>query len=269
MHTRSILLALLALIAPFFASCSATAKFKPTSTAIAFNRNLPPHPDCMPGALELRIFADMLDDPEFQQALGASLRAKAADMFTASARTAEEQGKKPQYIIRITQMTEDSKFDGNEEAAIYGAIFGGTGGAVAAKNNRVAGGVGGAAAGAAIGYLAFGEKKRAYHFLVNIEQMTAATGREVLDTATNSNNSTNSGSRDEDVGTVVGTGENAVVKGSSKFDVASSYFKQVGSFMISSEGGSFSSESDAIAAAKQAIVDKLPGFLTGGTRIDF
>ena len=269
MHTRSLLLALLAIAAPFFASCSSTAKFKATSTAIAFNRNLPPHPDCMPGSLELRVFADMLDDDEFKQNLGASLRAKAGDLFKASARTAEEAGKKPQYVIQITQMTEDSKFDGSEEAAIYGGLFGAGAGAVAARNNRVAGGVGGAAAGAGLSYLAFGEKQRAYHFLVKIQQMTSQTGRETLDTSNQSEGGASSASRDEDVGTVVGTGESQVVRAASKFDVADSYYKQIGSFMIACEGGAFSNEADAIAAAKQSIVDKLPGFLAGGSRIDF
>jgi len=269
MPTRITLLAFLVVLCPFFASCASTAKFKATSTAISFNRNLPAHPDCLPGSLELRVFADMLDDPEFQSSLGSSLRAKAGDMFTASGRTAEQQGKKAHYVIRITQMTENSKFDGNEEAAIYGALFGGAGGAVAARNNRIAGGVGGAAAGAGLAYLALGEKKRQYHFLVNIEQMTSAVGRDVLDSSTNTSNRAASGSKDEDVGTVVGTGENAVVRSASKFDVASNYFKQVGSFMVSAEGGAFSSEADAIASAKKAIVEKLPGFLTGGSLIDF
>lgn len=269
MKTRSVLLGLLALASSFFASCSSTAKFKATSTAISFNRDLPPHEQCLPGSLELRVFADMLEDAEFQQALGASLRAKATDTFKASAREAESQGKKPQYIIRITQMTEDSKFDGNEEAAIYAGIFGGAGGAIAARNNRLGGALGGAAAGAGLGYLLGGEKKRVYHFMIKLEQMTSAGGSDKLETLQKNTSDTQAASKDEDVGTVVGTGENAVVRSSSKFDVKSNYYKQTGAFMVSCEGGVFSNEADAIAAAKKAIVEKLPGFLTGGTRINF
>jgi len=237
------------------------------SGALTIPTELPPpkDPNVLPGGLTIRIDSPLLqEDPGFNQAFVARLRQMGGGRFQSVRGT----GKKPQYVIRITEMTKEKGFKGGEiEAVIGGALAGGLAGSAVGGRRSTAVGAG---LGAAAAYYAFGEKKDVWAFEINLEILTSESGRSRLRTGTDNRNVNRSGNRDQDTSLTTTNRKNSFNSIDTAFDVTSHTYRLSSKIVCLGKGsGLFSKLDDRKKAARTAFLNRVPAWLFGGQDVGF
>ncbi len=235
--------------------------------ALTIPTELPPpkDPNILPGGLQIKVDSPMLlEDPDFAPLFVAKLNQMGEGRF----RSVKGTGKKPQYIIRITEMTEGKGFKRAEiEAIVAGALAGNLAGRAL---HRRGAGTAGAAAGAALAYFAFGEKKNTWAFDITVEVATSESGRSRLDSSVRNRNTDTSGMGDKDVGMVSSNRKNAFNSINTTFNVKSHVYRMNSKVVCLGKGsGLFSSMAERKKAARKAFLNRVPVWLFGGQDIGF
>jgi hypothetical protein len=256
----------------FFASCSATGKFKSVGEPPMWRdtSELPAPDDGSVDPDTLRIVLQcptVEDDEEFVQGLKEAIvaKCKAGAGMGQVKLLPKGSTKKAHYEIMVYEAGEDGKFDFNEEAGIWAGV--GTGVATGILTESVGAGiVGGVGGGAAAGLL-LGEKKEVYAFAGVCRQRTSVEASKTADTKAGNATNTGGGIKDQDTGTASSNKSGRSICEKADWNLKTRSFEFPFMFHISVAGGALSNKGARDAAARETFLKKFPTFVTGGTSI--
>lgn len=239
------------------------ADFSGAGGAIQPDDDLPCAENAVPKGLRVSIDSSLMDD-EFRAQLAEQMRAAAGGRYVSMRGETRE----PQFELLITEMTNNDKFEPSTVGAIVGGLGGAAGGAAADSRWRSRGAVIGGAAGAGVGWLAFGKQQNVWAFEIKFKQRTSVEGRGKINQK-QGNATASGGGQVGNTGMAAGGGSVSDATKTVAFDVTSNTAVQTRYVAVAVEGSSFSTESGRKEAAKKVLLERLPGYLMGGKVVDF
>lgn len=262
---------LLVLAAAFFASCSATGKWKhvgePPIWRDTAELPVPDDGSVDPNTLRILLQCPTIEeDEEFVAELKDSIIAKCRNAGMGDVKLLPKGSqKKAHYEIVIYEAGEDGKFDFNEEAGIWAGL--GTGVATGVLTESLGYGIGGGVAGgAAAGFLG-GDKKEVYAFAGICRQRTSVQADKTATTGNQNSTAAGGGIKDQDTGTRTTGSSGREVFERAQWNLKTSAYEFPFMCQIAVDGGALTNKGNRDAAARETFLKKFPGFVTGGTAI--
>lgn len=212
------------------------------------------------GEMQLRVDADLLDEASRAE-LGRGMAQLAGGLTSWKTRD-----KAPEYRVVVRQVNSQAEWNASPVGGGLGAVVGG-GAGLALSDGDVQTGIVSAAAGVGVGTVLFAESRDEWMFSVAVYRRTtkdAVTKR--LDDL--KSKGLQFGASVEDATISVASSKDVSTR-TTEFSFAADEYPTYVSFTVVVDSGTFTTEEDCRAAAKKALVERLPRLIFGGDEISF
>jgi hypothetical protein len=212
------------------------------------------------GELQLRVDADLLDEAACAD-LGRGMAQVAGGLTSWKTRE-----KRPEYRVVVRQVNSQDEWKASPVGGGLGALVGG-GAGLAMSDGDLSRGALSAIGGGAGGALLFSENLDTWMFSVAVYRRTTkdAVKKRLEDLESKG---LQFGARVEDATISVATSKDASTR-STEFNFDADEYPTYVSFAVVVDSGSFTSKDACRAAAKKALVERLPRLIFGGDEITF